>query len=211
MALSKLDQAITVIRYRLKEKMKRVKEMEKRIDISENQKIFIAGEYELIRNVETLINAVKTEFNVHLGKMPPSAVDLEECILGAILLEKAAIGLVRQFLQPDHFYLESNKLIYSACLESNPVDLMIVTSTLRKRGELELVGGAHHLATLSARMSSAANIQYHARVMIEFAIKRQLINVCSEVLTNVYDDTSDCFELLDFSETKIKEVRSWIR
>lgn len=211
MSLSDLDQKITVIRYLMKKKINRVKKMEQKMDLSENQKIFIGEEYELFRCIDSLINATKNQFNAHLGKLPPAAVDLEESVLGAIILEKHALKQVRTFLKPEHFYQEAHQTIYSACLQlaDQPVDMRTVVIQLRKNGVIDLIGGAHYIAELTAKVSSAANLEYHARVLIEFAIKRQLIVTCANVLVDAYDDTADCFELLDIAEKQIAEAVSW--
>ena len=214
MNYTKLDTTISVIRYNLKKRLKRVKEMEKRIDLNENQKIFIGSEYEIIRNVEDLVDVVKNKFNTHLGRIPPQAIDLEETVLGAVMIETRAINYVKSFLKPEHFYHEHHSLIYRACLDlsisNNPLDLKTISEQLRKSGHLETIGGSIKLVELSSKLSSAANIEYHARVIVEYVIKRQLIISCAEVVEESYHDTSDCFELLGRLENSIKEIKSWI-
>src|SRR5882757_128854 len=114
-----------------------------------------------------------------LGKLPPQAPDLEEAVLGALMLEKNALTAVVEFLRPDHFYSEQHKEIYTAIIDlfksSDPVDMRTVVAQLRKNGKLEIVGGAYYIAELTSKVSSAANIEYHARIIIEMAIKRELI------------------------------------
>lgn len=145
-----------------------------------------------------------------LGKLPPQAVDLEEAVLGALMLEKNALNSVVEFLKPEHFYVESHKVIYEAIVElfksSEPVDMRTVVNQLRKQGKLELIEGAYKIAELTAKVSSAANIEYHARVIIEMAIKRTLIQVASQIHHDAYEDTSDVFELLDKTEQSIFEI-----
>lgn len=146
----------------------------------------------------------------NLGKLPPQAVDLEEAVLGALMLEKQALNAVVEFLKPEHFYVEAHQDIYSAIIElfkgSEPVDMRTVVNQLRKIGKLELVGGAYYIAELTSRVSSAANIEYHARVIIEMAIKRELIRISSQVQQDAYEDTTDVFELLDKTEQSIFEI-----
>ncbi len=145
-----------------------------------------------------------------LGKLPPQAVDLEEAILGALMLEKNALTAVVEFLRPDHFYKEQHKEIFTAIIDlfkaSEPVDMRTVVAQLRKNAKLELVGGAYYIAELTSKVSSAANIEYHARIIIEMAIKRDLIQIASQVHQDAYEDTTDVFELLDKTEQSIFQI-----
>ena len=145
-----------------------------------------------------------------LGKLPPQAIDLEEAILGALMLEKNALTAVIEFLRPDHFYTEQHKEIYNAIIDlfkaTEPVDMRTVVAQLRKNAKLELVGGAYYIAELTSKVSSAANIEYHARIIIEMAIKRDLIQIASQVHHEAYEDTTDVFELLDKTEQSIFQI-----
>ncbi|MBX2916803.1 MAG: replicative DNA helicase [Cyclobacteriaceae bacterium] len=145
-----------------------------------------------------------------LGKLPPQALDLEEAILGALMLEKNALTAVVEFLRPEHFYTEQHKEIYTAIIDlfknSEPVDMRTVVAQLRKAGKLELVGGAYYIAELTSKVSSAANIEYHARIIIELAIKRDLIQIASQIHHDAYEDTTDVFELLDKTEQNIFQI-----
>ncbi len=145
-----------------------------------------------------------------LGKLPPQALDLEEAILGALMLEKNALTAVVEFLRPDHFYSEQHKEIYTAIIDlfkaSEPVDMRTVVAQLRKSAKLELVGGAYYIAELTSKVSSAANIEYHARIIIEMAIKRDLIQIASQIHSDAYEDTTDVFELLDKTEQNIFKI-----
>lgn len=145
-----------------------------------------------------------------LGKLPPQALDLEEAVLGALMLEKGALNAVVEFLKPEHFYSEQHQEIYRAIIElfksSEPVDMRTVVNQLRKDGKIELVGGAYYIAELTSKVSSGANIEYHARVVIEMAIKRNLIQIASQVHHDAYEDTTDVFELLDKTEQSIFEI-----
>ena len=145
-----------------------------------------------------------------LGKLPPQALDLEEAVLGALMLEKNALTAVVEFLRPEHFYADAHNLIYTAIIDlfkaSDPVDMRTVVAQLRKNGKLELVGGAYAIAELTSKVSSAANIEYHARIIIEMAIKRNLIQIASQVHHDAYEDTNDVFELLDKTEQSIYQI-----
>ncbi len=145
-----------------------------------------------------------------LGKLPPQALDLEEAVLGALMLERGALNAVVEFLKPEHFYAEAHQEIYRAIVElfkgSEPVDMRTVVNQLRKSAKIELVGGAYYIAELTSKVSSAANIEYHARVVIELAIKRNLIQIASQIHHDAYEDTTDVFELLDKTEQSIFEI-----
>jgi replicative DNA helicase len=145
-----------------------------------------------------------------LGKLPPQALDLEEAVLGALMLEKNALTAVIEFLRPEHFYAEAHQEIYRAIVElfesSNPVDMRTVVSQLRKSGKLEIIGGAYKIAELTSKVSSAANIEYHSRIVIEMAIKRELIRIASQVHHDAYEDTTDVFDLLDTTESSIFRI-----
>jgi replicative DNA helicase len=145
-----------------------------------------------------------------LGKLPPQALDLEESILGALMLEKNALTAVIEFLRPEHFYSEQHQEIYQAITDlfknSEPVDMRTVVAQLRKVGKLELIGGAYYIAELTSKVSSAANIEYHSRIIIEMAIKRELIQIASTVHHDAYEDTTDVFELLDKTEQSIFKI-----
>jgi replicative DNA helicase len=150
------------------------------------------------------------EISESLGKLPPQALDLEEVVLGALMLEKNALNAVVEFLKPEHFYLETHKEIYTAIVDlfksTEPVDMRTVVNQLRKSGKLEVVGGAYYIAELTSKVSSAANIEYHARVIMEQAIKRELIQVASQIQSDAYEDTTDVFELLDKTEQSIFQI-----
>jgi replicative DNA helicase len=145
-----------------------------------------------------------------LGKMPPQAVDLEEAVLGALMLEKEALTAVVDILSPDSFYKDAHKLIYESILDlfnqGEPIDLLTVTNQLRKNGNLELVGGAYCITELTSKVSSAANIEYHARIVTEQAMKRDMIRIASEIQKEAYEDTTDVFELLDKMEQSLFEI-----
>lgn len=153
---------------------------------------------------------IPRDLSESLGKLPPQARDLEEAVLGALMLEKNALNAVVEFLKPEHFYAEAHKEIYSAIIDlfkgSEPVDMRTVVNQLRKSGKLELVGGAYVIAELTAKVSSAANIEYHARIIIEMAIKRDLIRIASQIHHDAYEDSTDVFELLDRTEQSVFEI-----
>jgi len=154
--------------------------------------------------------------NIELGKLPPQALDLEESVLGALMLEKDALTNVIDVLKPENFYKDGHKEIYQAIVElfnnSQPVDLLTVTNQLKKNGTLELVGGSFYVTNLTTRVNSASNIEYHSRIILEQSIKRELINISSQVQKDAYEDTTDVFDLLDSTEQSLFDIsESYIR
>ncbi|MFK7900670.1 MAG: replicative DNA helicase [Cyclobacteriaceae bacterium] len=145
-----------------------------------------------------------------LGKLPPQAIEVEETVLGSLMIEKDALTTVIDILKPDSFYKDANQKIYNAILllfsRSEPVDLITVTNQLKQDGELELVGGAFYVTQLTQRVNSAANIEYHARIVAQQAIKRQLISISAKIQTDAFEDSTDVFDLLDRTEQAIFEV-----
>ncbi len=151
-----------------------------------------------------------TAWDQELGKVPPQAVDLEESVLGAFMLERDALTTVIDILRPESFYKEAHQEIYNAIIDlfnaSEPVDMLTVTNQLRKNGKLEFVGGAYYISELTTRVNSAANIEYHARIVVEQAIKRDLIRISSHIQRDAYEDATDVFDLLDDTERMIFEI-----
>jgi replicative DNA helicase len=149
------------------------------------------------QNAEGLSNYV-------FGKVQPQALPLEEAVLGALMLDREALPVVMDILRPDSFYLEAHQHVYRAVIKlferSNPVDLLTVTEELRKAGTLEAVGGAYYLVELTNRVASAANIEFHARIIAQKHIQRELIRVSTGIIKDAYEDTTDVFDLLDDAE-----------
>ncbi|WP_394368793.1 replicative DNA helicase [Hymenobacter guriensis] len=144
------------------------------------------------------------------GKLPPQALELEAAVLGALMLEKDALTTVIDLLKPQSFYKDGHQRIFKAILnlfdKSEPIDILTVTHELREMGELEVAGGAHYVASLTFKVNSAANIEYHARIITENAIKRELIRIASDIQRDAFEDTTDVFNLLDSTEQSLFEV-----
>jgi replicative DNA helicase len=152
-----------------------------------------------------------TDINVAgYGKVPPQALELEEAVLGAMMLEKNAVNAVIDVLKPESFYKESHQHIYNSMLElfqnTQPIDLLTVIEQLKKNGKLEICGGAYYLTSLTNRVGSAANVEYHARIVSQKYIQRELIRISSETLRDAYEDTSDVFDLLDKAESNLFSI-----
>ena len=150
--------------------------------------------------------------NMDMSKLQPQARDLEEAVLGALMLEKHAPEKVASYLKAEAFYVDSHQLIYGAVISlftlGHPVDILTVTEQLRKDGTLESAGGAYYITSLTNKISSAANIEYHAHIVIQKSIQRQLITVAGEIGEKAFEETSDAFELLDQSEKQLFEIKN---
>ncbi len=148
--------------------------------------------------------------NLEKGKIPPQAVDLEEAVLGAMMIDKKGIDDVIDILHPEAFYKDAHKEVYSAIYtlfqNSEPTDLLTVSNQLRKVGKLDFVGGDFYLIGLTQKVASSAHIEFHARIIIQKYIQRRLISISSEIIENSYDETADVFDLLDDAESKLFEV-----
>lgn len=144
------------------------------------------------------------------GKLPPQVRDLEEAVLGAVMIEQNAINEVIDILKDESFYVDAHQRIWRAIrmLFQNqaPIDLLTVTEQLKKNDELEAAGGPFAIAQLTNKVGSAANVEYHARLIAEKHIQRQLISTSTEIITEAYEDTTDVFELLDKAEKSLFSI-----
>ncbi|HCN83284.1 MAG TPA: replicative DNA helicase, partial [Sphingobacteriaceae bacterium] len=148
--------------------------------------------------------------NTGLGKLPPQAIDLEAAVLGALMLEKDALSNVIDILKPELFYDPRNQKIFESIQilfqKSSPVDILTVTAQLRQQGDLEMIGGAYYITELTNRVASAANIEYHSRIISQKYIQRELIRISTEIINNAYEDTTDIFDLLDNAEKNLFDI-----
>ncbi|WBL26483.1 replicative DNA helicase [Zunongwangia sp. HGR-M22] len=144
------------------------------------------------------------------GKIPPQAVDLEEVVLGAMMIDKKGVDEIIDILHPDAFYKNSHKLIYEAIFKlfenTEAIDLLTVSNQLKKDGNFEKAGGDYYLIQLTQRVSSSAHIEFHARIILQKYIQRSLIKISSEIIEEAYDESVDVFDLLDSAEAKLYEV-----
>lgn len=146
----------------------------------------------------------------NFGKLPPQALELEEAVLGALMLEKDALTSVVDILKPDCFYKDSHKIIYGAItrlfLKSQPIDILTVTQELKLSGELEIAGGPFYITQLTNRVASAANIEFHSRIILQKFIQRELIRISSDTIKDAFEDTTDVFNLLDQTEKNLFDI-----
>ena len=144
------------------------------------------------------------------GRVPPQATGVEKTVLGAMLIEREAIPRAVEILQPGSFYSDRHNAIYECILSlferGNPVDLITVGDELKRREKLESVGGSYYLSELTASVDTAANVEYHARIVAEKALLRGLIETMTTVVGQAYDPSADAFELLDHAESEIFRI-----
>jgi len=144
------------------------------------------------------------------GKIPPQAVELEEAVLGAMMIDKKGIDDVIDVLSAEAFYDQKHQEIYAAIYQlfqnSEPIDILTVSNLLKKNGKLEFVGGDFALIRLTQKVASSAHIEFHARIILQKYIQRKLISISSEIIENAYDESTDVFDLLDDAEAKLFEV-----
>lgn len=144
------------------------------------------------------------------GKVPPQAKDLEEAVLGAIMLEKNAFDAVIEILKPECFYVEAHQRIFMAMQsltnKSQPIDILTVAEELRTKEELEMVGGPYYVTKLTNAVVSSAHIVAHARIILQKFIQRELIRISGEIIGDAYEDSTDVFDLLDDAESKLFEI-----
>ena len=144
------------------------------------------------------------------GKLPPFDTDLEEAVLGALMLEKDAYTIIGDILKPESFYNSRNQKIYEAVQQlgamQRPIDMLTVTEQLRLNGMLDDVGGALRISELTGRVSSAANVEYHARIVAQKYLARELISFCSGVQEKAFDESHDVDDLLQEAEGRLFEI-----
>lgn len=167
---------------------------------------------ENVRNINPMIveRSSSTIINLEIGKLPPQALNYEEAVLGAMMIDKKGVDEVIDILQPDAFYKEEHKHIFEAIVQlfndSHSIDLLTVSSQLKKSAKLEAAGGDYYLVQLTQKISSSAHIEFHSRVILQKYIQRSLIKISSDIIEESYDETTDVFDLLDRAESKLYEV-----
>ena len=144
------------------------------------------------------------------GRVPPQATDVEKAVLGAMLIEREAIPQAIEVLPPEAFYSGKHQKVYTAILSlferGNPVDLVTLTEELKRRDQLDDVGGPYYLTELTTEVASAANVEYHARIIAEKSLLRKMIEKMTTLVGKAYDPGADAFDLLDEAESEIFQI-----
>ena len=148
--------------------------------------------------------------NLSDGRIPPQAIDLEEAVLGAMLIDEKGVNEVIDILSPDVFYKKSHQLIFESIQrlfrESEPIDLLTVSADLKKNKNFEAIGGDFYLINLSQKVSSSAHIEYHSRIIQQKFIQRKLITISNEIIQKSYNESTDVIDLLDEAESKLYDI-----
>ncbi len=145
-----------------------------------------------------------------MGKLPPQALELEESVLGAIMLETDAYPLVSDILKPECFYKIAHQRIYEAIqslyVQQEPIDMHTVTEQLRKKGTIDEVGGSYYVTLLTTKVNSAAHLEFHAKIIIQKYLARELIRISSDIQTKAFDDKTDVNDLMEDAEGKLFDL-----
>lgn len=145
-----------------------------------------------------------------LGKISPRDIQVEAAVLGAIMLEKDAYAVVCDILRPESFYEPAHKRVYEAIqilgAAQRPIDMLTVTEQLRNLGTLKEVGGPVFIAQLTANVTSAANVEFHARIVAQKYLARELISFATAIESKAFDESNDVDDLLQEAEGKLFEI-----
>lgn len=147
------------------------------------------------------------------GKLPPQAPELEELVLGALMIESDAFGLIADFLKPEHFYKIAHQKIFTAIENliqtGAPTDFIMVTEKLRELGFIDDVGGAYFITLLTSKLSSSASIENHARIIFQKFLAREAIRIATEIQTLAFDDKSDIADILSYANKSFSDIISF--
>ncbi|MFV0506625.1 MAG: replicative DNA helicase [Bacteroidales bacterium] len=159
------------------------------------------------KNNSQRTNTTIDHLNAQIGKIPPQAVEVEQAVLGALMLEREAYSNVADILTAESFYRNEHRQIFevisSLSQRNQPIDLLVATQELKDKGLLDEVGGVSYITKLTSLVASAAHIEFHARIIAQKHIQRELIRVSREILEKAYDDSEDVEDLINFSETSL--------
>ena len=167
----------------------------------------------MAKAIKTILNKTQSPNILPLsgiGRVPPQAIELEEAILGALLIDRDALSKVIDILSAESFYVDGHQKIFEAITQlfgdSDPIDILTVSQRLKKEGELNNIGGEAKLIGLSTRVSSSAHIEFHSRIVVQKHIQRELIRISHSMIEQAYDETNDVLELLDTAEQSLFNI-----
>lgn len=163
------------------------------------------------KSMSVLSGKLPVDFsNLAYERLQPQAINLEEAVLGAVMLDKDAISIAMEILRPESFYKSAHATIFKVMIKlfdlSQPVDLLTVSEQLRKAEELENVGGLPYILELSNKVTSSANVEYYARIVAQKYIQRELIRVSTIIIKDSFEDTKDVLDMLDQAEQNLYEI-----
>lgn len=144
------------------------------------------------------------------GKMPPQAIEVEQAVLGALMIDPEAVNAAIDVLRPEYFYKPEHRVIYNAVFTlfnaSKPIDIMTVANRLKETAELEIAGGAYYVASLTNKVASSAHIEEHVKIVQQKYVQRELIRIGTEITRNAFEESSDPMEVLDEAESKLLTI-----
>ncbi|MGB4958865.1 MAG: replicative DNA helicase [Saprospiraceae bacterium] len=163
-----------------------------------------------LKSIGNKLTATRGDAELLYGRVQPQAIPLEESVLGAIMIDKDGFPSIIEILRKESFYLDKNQVIFTVMAElfgkSQPIDLLTVHESLKKAAMLEQVGGISYLMDLTNKVGSAANIEFHARIIAQKYIQRELIRVSTQIIHDSFEDTKDVLELLDEAERGLYDI-----
>lgn len=216
------DETIYIVEAEMNRASERVKKILRKAEMSEAEKIRVGEVTNFHKHIKRLIEVYNRDRSIAFGKIPPHDLDLERVVLGTLMLQckkpedpklqmiHESVQKIKTFLQPEHFYSEVHGIIYKAVLSLEQPDGRSVHEHLRKEGLSELVGGLAYIAALTGLVVNALQ-ETNARLLIEFAIKRKVIMIGANFMSEGYNDASDAIELLETADKEIKEAIAWIK
>ena len=161
-------------------------------------------------NTNNRRTAKSTAIDTGLGHLPPQSLETERLVLGALMIDKDAFTVVSEILRPETFYEPRNQKVFSAIqtlsINEHPVDMLTVTEQLKRDGTLEDVGGQIYIYELTAHVASSAHVEYHARILAQKFLARQLISFASVIETKAFDESNDIEEVMQEAEGNLFEL-----
>jgi replicative DNA helicase len=150
------------------------------------------------------------ESNLSLDKLPPQNLEAEQSVLGAVLLDNNALYTAFELITQDDFYKDSNRKIFVAMTEllekNEPIDIITLTDHLRKKDDLDTVGGTQYLTSLVSMIPTSANVRFHSKIVREKSMVRGLLRSVTDIARNVYETEQDAEELIDYAEKTIFDL-----
>jgi len=163
-----------------------------------------------LKAISGKLTASRGDSELLYGRIQPQAIPLEEAVLGAIMIDKDGFPSIIEILRKESFYLDKNQVIFEVMSDlfgkSQPIDLLTVHESLKKTNKLESIGGIGYLMDLTNKVGSAANIEFHARIIAQKFIQRELIRVSTQIIHDSFEDTKDVLELLDEAERGLYDI-----
>lgn len=210
------DETIYIVEAEMARADQRLKKVSRKAELSEAEKIRMGEVTNFHKHIRRLIEVYNRDRSIAFGRIPPHAEELERSVLGALMLHvkpsamTESLQRIKSFLRPEHFYNDAHQEIYKAIVNLSEPDVQSVHNQLRREGLSEKVGGPAYIAGLTAGVVNGFQEQ-NARILVEFAIKRKLIMIGTEFMSEGYNEASDALEVLQAAKEEINTTEAWIR